>query len=110
MSIFWLVVIIFVAEIINSFCADSRGKAVVRGQAGKALIHDLIASIITVTIPFLIYVVEKDLRFAIPAVIASVIGTYFATIGVYFMWRYPFFARRVKKKSIYRKKFPFSSA
>lgn len=108
MKTFYLVILIFIAEVINSYCADSRGVAVIQRRAFRADLYDTISSIITVGIPFIIFVVERNLMFGIPVVMASVIGTHLAARRYYFKMKPPFlFRKQFKKKT---KKAPFSTA
>jgi len=115
---FLLLLLFFILELINSFCADNRGKWVVRANPQKADIYDFISSSITVAIPFVIFVVEKDWRYGIPVIIASVIGTHLATIGFYLQkdypfygWKHPFWGKKgIVKQKFYRRRNPFTTA
>lgn len=101
---------IFLLEVVNSYCADNRGVAVVSKKEWKADIYDAISSTCTWLEGFLIFVEYKEFQFSIPSIIASVIGTHLAAKRVKIRFGWPPLYIKPRKPRIVRQKISFTSA
>ncbi len=67
--------LIFIAELVWSYLADSRNVAVISRKRLRTAVFDIGASIIAWWIPWIVYVETRDWTLAIPAVIGGCIGS-----------------------------------
>jgi hypothetical protein len=94
-----LFVAIGVAEYSLSWLNHKINLSVLSRKKNLAAWQDLIANTLSEIIPFVIYVSTQNWIFMIPRIIGNTIGT-----------RVVAGRKLVKKKSVYRKKHPFTSA
>jgi len=91
------IVAVGVAEFILSWLNHKINILVLSRKAIQAAKLDLIANTIAELIPYFIYVESQNPIYLIPRIVMNTIGTYI--VG----------SRKLKKKSTYRKKVPFTT-
>lgn len=67
--------LIFLAELVWSYFADSRNVAVISRKKWRTAVFDVGAAIIAWWIPWVVYVQERDWTLAIPAVVGGCVGS-----------------------------------
>ena len=94
--ILWIV-IIFIAELVWSYTAAYLNVTVVTRKRARAFCFGLMASAIGWVVPWVIYVEVRRWEIMIPAIIGSAIGDFLV-------------ASRKKKKRVYKRKLPITTA
>ena len=92
------IIAVGMAEFILSWLNHKINILVLSRKAIQAARYDLIANTIAELIPYFIYVESQNPIYLIPRIVMN-------TMGTYVMGR-----RKLKKKSPYRKKSPFTNA
>ena len=95
--LFWLIVI-FITEFLQSYFADRRTVVLVSRKKWKAVSYDIVAEGLGWLAIALIVINRLYVPYIISAVLGNALGTYLVA------------GRKLKKKSIYRKKSPFTNA